>query len=278
MNQEILETKLAGLELGELRFIARVGSTNDVAANWAAQGAPHLSLVVADEQTAGRGRAGRKWFTPPGAALAFSLILHADALRISQTEKIARITGLGAVAVSQALEQHYGLEPKIKWPNDILLSGRKTAGILSEASWTGDKLSALILGIGINVAPSAVPSKDWAAHHAHPFPATSVEKEIGHPVNRPSLLHSILGAVLDWLPRWETAAFLDVWSELLAMRGAWVQIIQSPGANGSVEPSIEGQIINLNNDGSLNIRLRTGTQTTVRVGDIHLRSVDSSSK
>jgi len=257
MNQEILETKLADLELGELRYLTCVGSTNAVAANWITR---------------------RKWFTPPGAALAFSLILSADSLRISHTEKIPRITALGAIAVSQTMEQHYRLEAKIKWPNDILLSGRKVAGVLSEASWTGDKLSALILGIGINVAPSAIPPQDWAAHHSHPFPATSVETALGQPVNRPDLLRSVLEGVLDWLPRWETAAFLDVWRERLAMRGTWVQIIQTSGADGSIETSIEGQIINLNDNGSLSIRLRSGEQRTVRVGDIHLRSVDSSSK
>ncbi|MEN8171606.1 MAG: biotin--[acetyl-CoA-carboxylase] ligase [Chloroflexota bacterium] len=278
MNQDTLEKSLNNLALGELRFLTSVGSTNVEAAEWAARGAPHLSLVAADQQTAGRGRAGRKWFTPPGAALAFSLILRADALRISKTEKIARMTGLGAVAVSQALEQHYGLDAKIKWPNDILLSGRKAAGVLSEASWTGDQLSALILGVGINVASSAVPPDDWDADHAHPFPATSVEGALEGPVNREKLLHSVLEALLDWLPQWESAAFFDAWRKRLAMRDAWVQILQSSGTNSKDESALEGQIITLNEDGSLRIRLRSGSQRNVRVGDIHLRSVDSSSK
>jgi BirA family biotin operon repressor/biotin-[acetyl-CoA-carboxylase] ligase len=273
MNQETLESELAELALGALCYQDRVGSTNTVAAEWAAHAAPHLSLVVAGEQTDGRGRTDRKWFTPPGAAIAFSLILHAEALNISNITKIPLVAGLGAVAVSQALQQ-FGLVAQIKWPNDVLLSGSKVAGVLAELSWSGEIPSALILGIGINVAPSAVPPEDWDAHHAHPFPATSVETVLGQPVDRLCLLRFVLTAVLDWLPRWESAAFLDAWRGRLAMRGAWVQIIHPLGAM----PPLEGIIINLNEDGSLRIKLRSGEHTSVRVGDIHLRLVDSSSK
>jgi BirA family biotin operon repressor/biotin-[acetyl-CoA-carboxylase] ligase len=273
MNQETLESELADFALGALCYQDRAGSTNTAAAEWAAHAAPHLSLVVADEQTAGRGRTGRKWFTPPGAAIAFSLILRPEALEIGDIAKIPLFSGLGAVAVSQAL-QHFGLVAQIKWPNDVLLSGRKVAGVLTEISWSGEIPSALILGIGINVAPSAVPPEGWDAHHAHPFPATSVESMLGQPVDRICLLRIVLTAVLDWLPRWETTAFLDAWRGRLAMRGAWVQIIHPLGA----PPPLEGKIINLNEDGSLRIRLRSGEHTSVQVGDIHLRIVDSSSK
>lgn len=278
MNQETLEIELVGLALGDIRYFDQVGSTNTIAADWAAQNAPHLSLVVADEQTAGRGRAGRQWFTPPGAALAFTIILRPDGLRASGGEKIARIVGLGAIAICQALQHSYGLEAQIKWPNDVLLAGRKVAGVLAEASWTGDQLSALILGIGINIASSAIPPEDWAAHHGHPFPATCVETALDRPVDRLDLLQAVLESLLDWLPRWDTPAFMDVWRDRLAMRTEWVQIIPSAGAQAGDQPPLEGQIITLNNDGSLRLKLRSGEQRSVRVGDVHLRSVDRSSK
>ncbi len=273
MNQESLQSELAGLGLGSIIYMDSVNSTNLFAADWISRAAPHLSLVVADEQTDGRGRAGRKWYTPPAAALAFSLILHAEALKIEDITKISMFAGLGAVAVCQAF-QNYGLTAKIKWPNDVLFSGQKVAGVLAEMHWTGEKLSALILGIGINVASSAVPPQDWAEHHAHFFPAISMEKELGQPIDRGRLLRSVLESILDWLPRWETKDFLEAWRKRLAMRGDWVQIIRPLGDTAH----LEGQIIDLNKDGSLAIRLRSGEQISIRVGDIHLRSVDRSLK
>ena len=273
MNQEILESELAGLAIGELRYLDQVGSTNSVAADWVARAAPHLSLVIADEQTDGRGRGSRKWFTPPGAGLAFSLVLRAEELTIADTAKTPLFAGLGAVAISQAFQQ-YGLTAQIKWPNDILLSEQKVAGVLAQISWTGEIPSALILGIGINVATSAVPPEDWAGHHTNPFPATCIEKELGHPVDRIGLLRSVLEAVLLWLPRWDTEAFIKIWRQRLAMRGAWVQIVH-PLDEASY---LEGQIINLNANGSLSVRLRSGEQTSVQAGDIHLRLVDRLSK
>src|SRR3989304_5947628 len=120
MDEAVLKEVLAGLPLGSIRFYDRTGSTNDEAARWAEAGAPHLSLVVADEQTAGRGRLGRRWYTPSGSALAFSLILRGggqDAfLPYMPHEAIPRLTALGTLAVYDALRQGYDLDPQIKWP------------------------------------------------------------------------------------------------------------------------------------------------------------------
>ena len=155
MNQSLLETRLADLPLGGIRYFERIGSTNDEAAAWLKQGCPDLALVVADAQSAGRGRAGRKWFTPPGAGLAFSLVLRAgDATRqLLAQGNTARLNGLGALAVCQALQEQHSLPAQIKWPNDVIVNGRKLAGVLAEAHWLGSELSAVVLGIGINLAP-----------------------------------------------------------------------------------------------------------------------------
>ncbi|NTU55749.1 MAG: biotin--[acetyl-CoA-carboxylase] ligase, partial [Anaerolineales bacterium] len=121
MNQQELESVLANLNLSAIHFFDSIGSTNDEAMVWAKKGARDLSLVVADEQTMGRGRLDRPWFTPSRTALAFSLIL-----RPTSAEKplLSRTVGLAALALSDVL-QTLNLDPQIKWPNDILLNGRK---------------------------------------------------------------------------------------------------------------------------------------------------------
>jgi BirA family biotin operon repressor/biotin-[acetyl-CoA-carboxylase] ligase len=93
-------------------------------------GTQHLALVLADEQTAGRGRSGRRWATPPGAGLAFSLVLLSPPM---EPNLLSRLTGLGAVAIQRALESKLGLHAQVKWPNDVLIEGSKVAGVLVEA-------------------------------------------------------------------------------------------------------------------------------------------------
>jgi len=270
MNQTTLETALSDLSLGEIRYFDAIGSTNDYAARWAGEGAPDRSLVVADEQTAGRGRGARHWFTPPGSALAMSLILR-PALP-EEGGQITRVAGLGALGVCGALQQSYRLPAEIKWPNDVLVRGRKVAGVLAEASWVGNRLSAVILGIGINVAPNSIPQDDWVGYHDRPFPATCVEAAAGEPVARLALLRVVLAELLDWLPRLSSPEFIRAWSERLAFRGDWVQVVASK------TESLEGRIVNLNGDGSLRVELRSGESKSLQVGEIHLRPIDRSPK
>src|SRR5512146_1632742 len=116
MNPNELKKALSKLPVGDVRYFDSIGSTNNEALAWAASGAEDLSLVIADEQTAGRGRLSRKWFTPPGTALAFSLILRPSA---QEKAHLTRIVGLAALAVVDALQQR-GLVAQIKWPNDVL--------------------------------------------------------------------------------------------------------------------------------------------------------------
>ena len=123
MNQNDLKIIFSKLPLGDVRYFDSIGSTNDEALAWAANDAKDLSLVVADEQTAGRGRLDRKWFTPPGTALAFSLILRPSA---AERPDLSRMVGLAALSIIDSLLAR-GLSPQIKWPNDILLNGRKVS-------------------------------------------------------------------------------------------------------------------------------------------------------
>src|SRR5258708_20494398 len=126
MNARQLQAALRDIPLGGLRFFESIGSTNDEALAWSTDGARDMSLVVADEQTSGRGRSGRRWFTPPGTALALSLILRPTA---GEQNYPARMTGLAALVLVDALRNHR-LQARIKWPNDILLDPQKTARIL----------------------------------------------------------------------------------------------------------------------------------------------------
>jgi BirA family biotin operon repressor/biotin-[acetyl-CoA-carboxylase] ligase len=284
MDESSIQLALSGLPLGPLRYFDRLGSTNDEAARWAAGGAPDLALVVADEQTAGRGRLKRRWHTPPGAALAFSLILRPTQEQPASALDAAlstRLTALGALAVAAALESLYSLPAEIKWPNDVLVDRRKLAGILAEAGWQGDQLQAVILGIGVNVAEYSVPPEAELN-----FPAASVAGCLAAPgssaglaparVDRLELLRAILEKLLDWRPRIGSMEFLSAWEERLAFRGEWVRIVRTgPMAEPPLpdgEREWEGQVLGLEGDGALRLLDRSGRVQNLQVGEIHLRS------
>lgn len=250
-----LRKSLAGLPLGGIRFLQSIGSTNDVALAWAAEGAPDFSIVVADEQTSGRGRLGRKWFTPPGSALAVSLMLRPQTF---EDGNMSLFSGLGALALVDALKA-FGVAAQIKWPNDVLISGRKAAGILVETAWMGDRAESVILGMGVNVSPASVPP---AAELN--FPATCIQSEGPGNVERFGLLREWLVCLLKWRPRLGTGEFLQAWGESLAFRGETVRVWVD-----ETEPII-GVLEGLEADGSLKVAAN-GAQRIIRFGEIHLR-------
>ena len=274
MDQPSLESTLADLNLPAIYFFQSVGSTNDEAWNWIETGASDHALVIADGQTAGRGRSQRRWVSPPGAGLAFSLVLLSPPF---DPQLISRLTGLGAVAVRNALQSKYALPAQIKWPNDILLDQKKAGGVLVEARWIGQALKAVIIGIGINIAPESVSAVNLPPGELN-FPATCVENTLGRPVDRLELLHAILQQLLAWLPRLSQPGFILEWEAHLAYRDQWVEL--SPGATGlpsqgkaaPVHTEV-GKVIGLTQDGSLKLLTHTGELVTVSVGEIHLRPV-----
>src|SRR5215210_2102100 len=140
MDQNELRRALSKLPLGDIRYFDSIGSTNNEALAWAASDAKDFSLVIADEQTAGRGRLDRKWFTPKGTALAFSLILRPSA---DEERHLTRTVGLAALAIANSLRTRE-LIAQIKWPNDVLLNGRKVAGILVESVWAGAEADCVV--------------------------------------------------------------------------------------------------------------------------------------
>lgn len=255
MNENHLKYSLNRLKFGVLRYFDSIGSTNDEALAWAADGAPDLSIVLADEQTSGRGRLNRKWFTPKGTALAFSLILRPAA---SLRPYLSRVAGLAALSITDALALR-GLDAQIKWPNDILINGEKVAGILVETTWTGEDVDAVVIGVGVNVMQAAVPPADLLT-----FPATSIENLLGGIPDREQLFHDILAGVNAWLPRMDTDSFIKAWNEKLAFRGEQVQI------HAEGDPII-GELSGLELDGSLRLRDAHGNSVVVRFGDASLR-------
>ncbi|MDW8060777.1 MAG: biotin--[acetyl-CoA-carboxylase] ligase [Thermomicrobium sp.] len=163
----------------------RVTTTMDIAAELAAAGAPAGTVVLAEEQTAGRGREGRRWLAPPGTSLLFTLVARPPFAAVQDERLSVRV----AEHVAHAIARTCGLEPAIKEPNDLLVGGRKLVGILLQSRVRGEVLDYLLIGIGINVN---IPADRL------PLPtATSLLVELGRPVDREALL----AAVLDELGR-----------------------------------------------------------------------------
>jgi len=264
MNVEQLTSQLAGLPIPQVRYYDVIGSTNEVALRWANEGAADGCLVVADQQTQGRGRLGRKWVTRPASALAFSIILHPGS---TEQDQINLFTALGALAISQALEERLGLEPEIKWPNDVLLNRRKVAGILVETAWLGEQLQGMVIGIGLNIRPDSVPPASELM-----FPATSVESSANRTVDRAALLQSILSAFFSWRSNLSNETFHQAWEQRLAFKGEWVRI-EGAAQTASQQPLV-GMVSGLNEDGSLILKTPSGKTVLVSAGDVHLRSVE----
>ena len=258
MDEHTLRKTLSDIPLGGLRTFSQAGSTNDMALAWAADGAPNLSLVYAEEQTSGRGRGSHRWITPPGTALAFSLVLRPFP---GEAQSVPLFSGLGALAVCEALGMRR-LHPEIKWPNDVLLNRRKVCGILAEAVWLGDKVDSVVLGIGLNVKPVAVPPSEQLY-----FPATCVEAEMGKEVDRLGLLKDILQALLYWRSLLTKDVFSHAWEKHLAFCGEQVEIRTDD------TPSRTGIVEGLERDGSLRLRSPGGQVFTVQFGEVHLRPV-----
>jgi BirA family biotin operon repressor/biotin-[acetyl-CoA-carboxylase] ligase len=219
-------------------FFRTIGSTNDVAARLAAAGNHAGAIVVADEQTEGRGRLSRTWFSPPGLGLYVSIVLAPRHAR-ADPERARRLLTLAAgVALSEAVQACTGLSADLKWPNDLLIGRRKLSGILAEAVSAGAPNESIVLGYGINVGQSAYPP-DLANR------ATSLELELGRPIDRAALFADTIAAVAR---RYEDLlggrfdAILDAWrGRAPGSRGARVTWVTPSGLRAGVTAGIDGQ-------------------------------------
>lgn len=262
MDEKKLRKSLSDLPLGGFRFFKQTGSTNDIALAWATEGATDLSLVVADEQTSGRGRLGRHWMTPPGTALALSLIIHPNLL---EHDHPSLFSGLGSLALTEILSER-GLSAQIKWPNDVLIAGRKTAGILVETVWMGEQIESVVMGIGVNVLPESVPPPS----ELH-YPATSIHSE-GLKIDRIELLHDLLSRLISLRSQLGSDGFIQKWDKALAFKDKAVRIWSDHAAGQIETSSFTGILRGLDADGALRFETSSGIQK-IQFGEIHLRPV-----
>lgn len=234
-----------------LRFES-LPSTNTELARRASEGAAEGLAIVADEQTAGRGRLQRAWSSPKGAGLYFSILLRPA---IAQNYW-PLITFMAAIAVGDALREAAGLETDIKWPNDLLSGERKICGILAEAIDTPAG-RAVILGIGINLTENAFPPELANV-------AISVSEATGRPPERERILAALLTALSGWYPLLERPEqIIDTWSNRSSYAiGKLVQV-----SNG--DDVWQGTTCGVEPDGALRLRTSSGEVKLVRAGDVY---------
>ena len=256
MQRESIQQALAGLPIPALRYYPSTGSTNEDALTWAAEGAKDGSLVVADQQTSGRGRQGRKWITHPGAGLAISFIFKPSE---EEAHKLQLFSPLGALAVCQMVHKEYALAPQVKWPNDILLNRKKIGGVLAETRWLKDRADALVLGIGVNLTPAAVPQEMNLR-----FPATCLESEANQVIDRLSFLRAVCQAVFNLRPTLTTPEFIDLWEELLAFKSEQVNMEVSEGEITT------GVLKGIDPQGNLILQSDDGRKKTFPMGEVRL--------
>ena len=203
-------------------YQAVTGSTNDDALAAARSGAPHGSLFIADEQTNGRGRRGHIWLAAPGESLLFSVLLR-PTLALAQTSALTLAIGL---ALRDAVAPLISAAPHIKWPNDLLVEGKKLAGVLVESQLQGDQMQSVVVGVGLNVATREFPPEIAAT-------ATSLALLGATPLERETLLADLLDAIATRLEGYEKTGVAGILAELNtadALRGKRVRV---DGATGT---------------------------------------------
>ena len=230
-------------------------STNDVATQLATQGMPEGTVVFAESQSKGRGRLGRSWVSPKGKSILMSVIFRPKLL----PSQASQVTLMSAVAVAKMIEKETGLAPQIKWPNDILIEGKKMAGILTEMQSETDQVRFLIVGIGVNIT---VPAESL------PENATSIHLETAYSVQRTAFRIQLAQELLRQLEagydllhdgKWE--AIQQEWQHRSFLTGKHVNV-------RCMERQIEGTVTGLDPDGSLLVRLDHGLTERIVAGDV----------
>ncbi|MBC7870458.1 MAG: biotin--[acetyl-CoA-carboxylase] ligase [Chitinophagaceae bacterium] len=232
------------------QFFHRIDSTQNYALQWLRDGAPSGAVVIADEQVMGRGRHGRTWHTPPGVALALSIILRPT------IDALPHVTMLGALAIAETLDGLGATDVGIKWPNDVHLNSKKVSGVLPEAVWEGDQLRGVVLGIGINVR---VDFTDTELERS----AISIEPALGIRIDRADLLVALLARIDAWAMKLGTIELYNGWKSRLNVLG---QPMTMMDVNGLVKGTAE----DIDPQGALLVRAADGTVHRVIAGDVAL--------
>ena len=250
-----LRTRWAGKNL---IFRQTTGSTNADAKAEAEKGAPEGTLVVAERQEAGRGRRGRQWYSPEGSNLYFTLLMRPSC----EPDQACMLTLVMALAVAEAVKEQ-GLEAGIKWPNDIVVSGKKVCGILTEMSAEPDFIHYVVIGTGINVNQEAFPEEIAAT-------ATSLCREKGSRVSRAGLLAAVMGrfesAYARFLENRDLSGIRKDYEGLLLNKDKPVRVLDPKG-------EYEGIAEGINERGELLVRRRDGRTECVYAGEVSIRGI-----
>ncbi|MBI3973788.1 MAG: biotin--[acetyl-CoA-carboxylase] ligase [Chloroflexi bacterium] len=256
---------VAGQTVGcDVRYLQVTGSTNDDVRRLAEQGASEGTVVLADAQTAGRGRAGKSpWLTPPRTSIALSILLHPHL----PPEQLGRLSMAAGVAAIDAVEAATALRPALKWPNDVVAGGRKLGGILVESVIRGGSVACVIAGIGLNGnlrASDLGPLPDAAVA------PTSLLEELGAPVGREAIVIALLRAfdsAYAALRRGEFEAIWERYRSALTTLNAHVRIREATAE----ADAIEGVAVDLTRDGALIVRLPSGERRIFGHGEVSVR-------
>jgi BirA family biotin operon repressor/biotin-[acetyl-CoA-carboxylase] ligase len=245
---EVLQGLQARLLKGPVHYFETLDSTNNLAKELAARGAPEGIVVVAEAQTGGRGRLGREWDSPPGLGLYVSLVLRP----MLPPMDLPQITLTTAVAVARAVRRVAGVAPGIKWPNDLILNGKKLGGVLTEMETESDRIRHVVVGLGLNVNNPGFPPELAAT-------ATSLTLATGGAFSRVDLLKAWLEEFDGLYDRFLNQGFgeiLEEWKEFAVTLGRPVTVRQGPR-------EISGLALDVAPDGAL--LLRTADREIVRV-------------
>lgn len=256
LTAEAIAAALTTQRLGRPALVfAQVGSTNDLAREYAQAGAGDGLLLLAEEQTAGRGRLDRTWWAPAGTCLLMTLLLR-PALPLPLAGQLTMCLGLGA---AEGIAQVTGVDARLKWPNDLLVNGRKLGGMLTELNADDGRINYAALGLGLNV------NVDFARDAAPPDVAglaTSLLLETGREVDRLALLAAILA---------RTEAWVDGALAGESPHAAWANRLDTLGRRVRVSltaAALEGEAIGVTPEGALLVREDGGAVRTVWSGDV----------
>ncbi|WP_249899574.1 biotin--[acetyl-CoA-carboxylase] ligase [Paenibacillus sp. PK3_47] len=243
---------------GKITRLQTVASTQEEAKRLAEQGAPEGTVVMAEEQTGGRGRMGRKWHSPPGKGIWMSVVLRPE-LPLSLTPQLTLLAG---VAVCRAIREVTGVQAGIKWPNDLLAGGRKICGILLESCLREGGLHYCIAGIGISVN---LKPEDYPAELAGVGTSLLIEGG-GIPVDRSRLAEAVLHELEYWYAVYMEKGFEPIrrrWEEMSVTLGREILLSASEGKNG-------GTAVGLDDSGALLLKDASGRVTAVLSGEIEM--------
>ncbi|MCH7714412.1 MAG: biotin--[acetyl-CoA-carboxylase] ligase [Chloroflexi bacterium] len=236
-----------------LVFFQEVSSTMDEAARLAREGAADGTVVVAETQTAGRGRFGRNWVSP-GGNIYMSVVFRPS------LDALPFLSLLAGVATVQTIRKTTGLSPKIKWPNDVMLDGKKVSGNLVESVMVGEAVCYAVLGIGLNVALDPSQSEETAGI------ATSLEAAAGNPLMREEILRQLLQDLDSlYLKLCQGQTPLEPWRAMLETLGQRVQVTWRNDIYSGLAEGIDPL-------GNLQLRLEDGRLLTMTAGDVTLRT------